>query len=82
MRLEDCQQHMYKISLRYDKYFRSYREKQNGTPWVLTPYDLLDASNNLYALPKAASDSLTKFHYDLMSISEVITEKQNGTPGS
>ena len=73
---------LYKISLRFDKYLRSYREKQNRTPWELTPYDLLDASNNLYGLPMAASDSLTKFHYDLMSISEVIAEKPNGTPES
>ena len=43
---------MYKISLRSDKYFRSYREKQNETLRELTPYDLLDAPNNLHTLPK------------------------------
>ena len=40
---------------------------------------MLDAPNIIYALPKAASNTLTKFHYDPMCISKVITEKQNGT---
>ena len=58
----------------------SYCKNRMGPPWGLTTYDLLDAPNNLYALPKAASNTLTKFHYNPMSISEVIAEKQSGTP--
>ena len=73
---------MYKISLRYDKYFRIYRKKQNWTPWELTPYDLLDALNNLYALPKNASYTCTKFHYDPISITEVIAKNRMGPPES
>ena len=79
---QDCQKHLYKISLRSDKYFRSYREKQNGTPRELTPYDLLDAHNNIYALPKTASNTCTKFHYDPLSISQVIAKNRYATPGS
>ena len=68
------------ISLQSDKYLRSYRERQNRTPQELTPYDLLDALNNLYALPKNVSYTCTKFHYDPISITKVIAKKRMGPP--
>ena len=58
-------------------------EKQNGTPWELTPYDLLDGpSHNLHALSKTASKTCAKCHYDTISILEVIAKSRMGPPGS
>ena len=64
------------------EYFRRCREKQNGSPRELTSYDLLDAPNNLYALPKTASNTCTKFHYDPISISGAIAKNRCATSGA
>ena len=64
------------------RYFRLYREKQNGTPRELTPYNLLDVPNNLYAVPKTTTVSSIKFHYDPISISGAIAINRCAAPGS
>ena len=71
---------LYKISLRSDEYFRSYRRKTEWDPRELTPYDFLDAPHSLHVLSKTAGKTCAKFHYGTINILEVIARKQNGTP--